>query len=95
MLQFICLSLIEIPFRVAPQKNCAYAAPYVGKDYHRATSPNNRGSGLVLPGSYPWLRLCRVMIANWVSVNVMQIKATCHLATLNYSKAGLGILKRQ
>jgi hypothetical protein len=35
------------------------------------------------------------MIAHCVSVNVMRIKVTSHLATLNHSAADLGILKRQ
>jgi hypothetical protein len=35
------------------------------------------------------------MTAHCVSVNVMRIKATSHLATLNHSEDDLGILKRQ
>jgi hypothetical protein len=35
------------------------------------------------------------MIAHCVSVNVIRIKVTSHLVTLNHSIPDLGILKRQ
>jgi transposase len=83
----------SIPMSVSKSRSQFASNARSARNWPQATK--RRGSGPVQPGSHSRPRQCGAMIAHCVSLNVVRIKATSHLVTLNQSPTDLGILKRQ